>query len=130
MSFNFNPTEGLLNTDIFPSETISENAARQQFMTLFNQIKTHINTNLPEILTGKGFKAFQGGFTAQWGVYTVTNGIPITFQYPFKNACLGVIPIPYQFTGTVRYDGSTSTTASIGHSNSATTTIFIFAIGF
>lgn len=44
MPFNFNPIDGLLNTDIFPSDPMNDTAARQQFMTLFNQIKEKLNS--------------------------------------------------------------------------------------
>ena len=43
MPFNFNPIDGLLNIDIFPSSPANETAARQQFMLLFNQIKDKLN---------------------------------------------------------------------------------------
>jgi len=43
--FSFNPTSGLLDTTVFPSSPTSETAARQQFMTLFNQIMTFLNDN-------------------------------------------------------------------------------------
>lgn len=44
--FNFNPVNGLLDTNVFPSDPVSEEAARGQFMTLFNQLKEHINIGL------------------------------------------------------------------------------------
>lgn len=50
--FNFTPTDGLLDTAVFPSNPTSEAQARQQFMTLFNQIRDYINTM--EVGTGGG----------------------------------------------------------------------------
>lgn len=46
MAFNFNPTTGLLDLNAFPSEPTTEAEARQQFMTLFNQLKDYINSNM------------------------------------------------------------------------------------
>lgn len=43
MAFNFNPEDGLLNTDEFPDKPASGTVARNQFMRLFNQIKEYIN---------------------------------------------------------------------------------------
>ena len=42
-NFSFNPTDGLQNTSIFPSNPATEAAAREQFMTLFNQLKDYVN---------------------------------------------------------------------------------------
>lgn len=44
MSFNFDPVNGLNDKAIFPSVPTSEIAARQQFMTLFNQIRDYLNS--------------------------------------------------------------------------------------
>ena len=41
--FNFNPPEGLNNTSVFVDEPTTGAAARQQFMTLFNQLKDYVN---------------------------------------------------------------------------------------
>lgn len=41
--FNFNPENGLLNTQEFPDKPSSGTVARNQFMRLFNQIKDYIN---------------------------------------------------------------------------------------
>jgi hypothetical protein len=42
--FNFNPTDGLNNEEIYPQKPTSGSAARQQFMDLFNQLKDYVNT--------------------------------------------------------------------------------------
>lgn len=42
--FNYDPINGLNDTVVFPSSPTSEAAARQQFMTLFNQIKNYLNS--------------------------------------------------------------------------------------
>lgn len=101
MPFNFNPTDGLLNIDMFPTEPVSETAARQQFMTLFNQVKDHMNNNLlakeiiKKLLQPEG--SFEiDGLIIKWGVVTVTGGEgtsngmgfrekPVAFPTPFPN---------------------------------------------
>lgn len=45
MGFTFTPATGLLDTSFFPTKPTSETNARQQFMTLFNQLKDFINKN-------------------------------------------------------------------------------------
>ena len=50
-NFEFNPADGLLNKNSFPTNLGSETEARQQFMTLFNQLKDYINNNLVSNLT-------------------------------------------------------------------------------
>lgn len=42
--FRFTPETGLMDKDAFPTEPESEEEARGQFMTLFNQTKDYINT--------------------------------------------------------------------------------------
>ena len=41
--FRFTPETGLMDKDAFPTEPESEEEARGQFMTLFNQTKDYIN---------------------------------------------------------------------------------------
>jgi hypothetical protein len=48
MAFQFDPTDGLLNVNVFPTVPESETAARQQFQTLLNQIRDAINAHLAE----------------------------------------------------------------------------------
>lgn len=43
MAFAFTPATGLLNTTSFVTKPTSETAARQQFMTLFYQLRDYIN---------------------------------------------------------------------------------------
>jgi hypothetical protein len=51
MAFQFDPTDGLLNGNVFPTVPESETAARQQFQTLLNQIRDAINAHLAESAT-------------------------------------------------------------------------------
>lgn len=55
--FNFNPTNGLNDQTYFPAAPTSEAAARQQFMTLFNQLKTFLNSGTVEAGTVGGKQA-------------------------------------------------------------------------
>ena len=50
-NFEFSPTDGLMNKNTFPTNLGSETEARQQFMTLFNQLKDFINTDIVTNLT-------------------------------------------------------------------------------
>ena len=50
-NFEFSPTDGLMNKNTFPTNLGSETEARQQFMTLFNQLKDFINSDIVTNLT-------------------------------------------------------------------------------
>jgi hypothetical protein len=54
MAFQFDPTDGLLNGNVFPTVPESETAARQQFQTLLNQIRDAINAHLAESVQDTG----------------------------------------------------------------------------
>lgn len=48
MAFNFNPVNGLLDPNTFPTNPGSETEARQQFMVPLNQLKDYINQIYPD----------------------------------------------------------------------------------
>ena len=50
-NFEFSPADGLMDKTSFPTNLGSETEARQQFMTLFNQLKDFINTDIVTNLT-------------------------------------------------------------------------------
>ena len=50
-NFEFSPTYVFMNKNTFPTNLGSETEARQQFMTLFNQLKDFINTDIVTNLT-------------------------------------------------------------------------------
>ena len=50
-NFEFSPSDGLMDKNTFPTNLGSETEARQQFMTLFNQLKDFINTDIVTNLT-------------------------------------------------------------------------------
>ena len=50
-NFEFSPADGLMDKNTFPTNLGSETEARQQFMTLFNQLKDFINTDIVTNLT-------------------------------------------------------------------------------
>jgi hypothetical protein len=110
MSFTYDPTTGLLDINTFPSDPASETVARQQFMTLFNQLKDYLNDNddysktdhTHASLAVSGTLAAQGSvdipvgsskFIVKWGETNVSNGgTTITFSTAFPNNCVGVFP--------------------------------------
>lgn len=52
--FGFTPTTGLSDTTSFPTTPADETAARSQFMTVLNQIKTFLNLTVKETSTNLG----------------------------------------------------------------------------
>lgn len=96
-NFEFTPADGLMDKTSFPTNLGSETEARQQFMTLFNQIKDFINTDIVEELTKvKGkvnytnnslvVKLDNGLILQAGGIDSVTNQFTdVTFTEPFKN---------------------------------------------
>ena len=97
--FEFSPADGLMDKTSFPTNLGSETEARQQFMTLFNQIKDFTNNVVNEIndiekivnsersYTTNGYKTI-GDFIINWG--TVTNmannsNVSVSYAKSFKN---------------------------------------------
>lgn len=100
MPFNFNPPDGLENQTEFPSKPATGVAAREQFMRLFNQIKTWINSYEAEYvqqLQTIGYQRIPNGLLTQWfNVSTaVTGGVikELFLPYPitFPNAAFIVV---------------------------------------
>ena len=101
-NFEFSPADGLMNKTSFPTNLGSETEARQQFMTLFNQIKTFINDDIKadvNNLKGNGSLAVNGykqigDIIFQWGSKTLTPDNSstvtgdVTLSKSFPNACL------------------------------------------
>lgn len=93
--FQFDPVSGMLDIDIFPTDPGSETAARQQFMTLFNQLKDYLNTDLSHTgtIASEGSIVLPLGLILKWGNAYVSNGstgekeVTVTFTNPFPNAC-------------------------------------------
>ena len=76
--FVFDPPNGLLDKNIFPSNPQTEDAARGQFMQLFNQIKGYLNDDIGTSLgkfddkyissdSDNGFQTLPSGLIIQWG---------------------------------------------------------------
>ena len=99
--FEFSPADGLMDKTSFPTNLGSETEARQQFMTLFNQIKDFTNNEVNEInniektvngernYTTNGYKTI-GDFIINWGTVTdVANNSNVSVSYAksFKNKC-------------------------------------------
>lgn len=110
MAFNFNPINGLLDPNTFPTNPGSETEARQQFMVPLNQIKDYINgmqnykltaddggvkgtaTNLNDLKTS-GRWYFDETSTNKPFVYGIVEVIQGTVQHLFQ--------IAYQITSSV-----------------------------
>lgn len=108
--FSYEPTNGLLDRNRFPTQPNSEEDARGQFMTLFNQIKDYNNnvlypeisdhtTKLNDLLSklGSDIGTNEGtvdlpGITIKWGTFKGSGAY--TFATPFKNNCIIVISSP------------------------------------
>lgn len=96
--FVFDPPNGLLDKNIFPSNPQTEEAARGQFMKLFNQIKNYLNDDIGASLvkfddkhivsnSDHGFQALPGGLIIQWGtVIKVDSGYDSYLRCNYKKA--------------------------------------------
>ena len=65
-NFEFSPADGLLNKNSFPTNLGSETEARQQFMTLFNQLKTFMNDEIVNSLNNKNTEFTVNGDNWYW----------------------------------------------------------------
>ena len=85
MAYVYNPTDGLMNGNQFPTNPINETAARQQFQTLFDQSLGFINevdgkftnyahktNDFTKSLTTNGYQKLPSGLILQWGITSVT----------------------------------------------------------
>lgn len=72
--FNFNPVNGLLDTSVFPSDPVTEEAARGQFMILFNQLKDFINIGLVPLMLLNEKVSFE----------VKSNGTDFIYKFPLK----------------------------------------------
>lgn len=83
--FVFDPPNGLLDKNTFPSNPQSEDAARGQFMELFNQLKDYTNDVAVKEIEGRvkstdltskndtnGNLKLPGGLILQWGTVNIT----------------------------------------------------------
>ena len=62
-NFEFSPADGLMDKTSFPTNLGSETEARQQFMTLFNQLKTFMNDEIVNSLNNKNTEfEYRGSF--------------------------------------------------------------------
>ena len=83
--FIYDPPNGLLDKNAFPSNPQTEDSARGQFMELFNQIKTYVNETAVKEIEGRvkssdltsanetnGNLKLPGGLILQWGLVNIT----------------------------------------------------------
>ena len=65
-NLEFSPADGLMNKTSFPTDLGSETEARQQFMTLFNQLKTFMNDEIVNSLNNKNTEFTVNGDNWYW----------------------------------------------------------------
>ena len=65
-NFEFSPADGLMDKTSFPTNLGSETEARQQFMTLFNQLKTFMNDEIVNSLNNKNTEFTVNGDNWYW----------------------------------------------------------------
>jgi hypothetical protein len=109
----FDPPQGLLDINRFPSQPATEQAARDQFMQIFRQIRDFINvyTMMKDSISGSmdsGYIKIPLGnrtFMIQWGkndgfsVPDNANGwAEFTFKQPFLDRNYVIIPSVYSTT--------------------------------
>ena len=111
-NFEFSPKDGLMNKNTFPTNLGSETEARQQFMTLFNQLKDYNNStvkvelenNKKATLTPNGYQKLASGLIIQWGKVKLgltnetRNSVSVNFPIQFPN---GVFFIGANLSATV-----------------------------
>lgn len=128
MSFVFNPVTGLMDTAVYPSSPVSETAARQQFMDLFNQIKDYLNTGVTPKTTANltYFVATTGsdsndGLTSGTAFLTIAKAISMIPQIVnhtvIINVAAGTYPeavLMFGFSGkgTITINGDTAVSTS------------------
>lgn len=105
--FVFDPPNGLLDKNIFPSNPQTEDAARGQFMKLFDQVKAYLNDEVGASLgkfddkhvvsnSDHGFQTLPSGLIIQWGtVIKVDSGydayLRCNYQKTFPNKVFSVV---------------------------------------
>ena len=65
-NFEFSPADGLMDKTSFPTNLGSETEARQQFMTLFNQLKSFMNDEIVNSLNNKNTEFTVNGDNWYW----------------------------------------------------------------
>lgn len=93
-NFTFDPPNGLLDKNVFPSNPQTEDAARGQFMRIFNQVKDFINNDVVknddfELSSDRGYFIFPNGLMICWGARNIVTSqysgeVEITFPKVFK----------------------------------------------
>lgn len=98
-NFNFNPINGLMDKNEYPSNPVSEDAARGQIMSPLNQLKDFANNVIVNEInkcTGTaeatGEHTLLGGLIVKWGTFKGSGDV--VFTKPFPNNCLIVLASP------------------------------------
>lgn len=150
-NFVFDPVNGLMDKGVFPSNPQSEEAARQQFMILFNQIKDYINKTINVEIDKKigidkfesskgdnGYRLSGDGFIENYGIVTgVTNSWKtVRYAKEFANKCVNIQLTEIADTGGATQTFIQSSTANrkdlftFKHEGSTERTFYYRAIGY
>ena len=96
--FQFNPPNGLLDMNAYPTNPSTEAEARGQVQKPLNQLRDYINLFLDEFVFNKntnGYTKLPNGLILQWGLFA--SGIPaistyydVFFPISYPNACFNV----------------------------------------
>ena len=102
--FNFNPPNGLLDTNIYPTNPTTEAEARGQIQDPLNQLKDYLNLFSESfIISGKvnGYIKLPNGFILQWGVVTSWAGGKLWVPFPitFNNQVFSIVITSLQTGG-------------------------------
>lgn len=96
--FQFNPPNGLLDTNSYPTNPSTEAEARGQIQDPLNQLKDFLNLlvgGFESSVANNGFTKLPNGFLIQMGTATVVNGVnglQINFPIQFETNNFKVIP--------------------------------------
>lgn len=96
MAFEFNPVNGLRDKSVYPDTPISEEAAREYFQGLLDQLKAFLNDNnldgFSKLLATNGFQKYPSGLIEQWGTLSCPNQATTAFAFPiaFPNKLVSV----------------------------------------
>lgn len=97
--FNFDPPNGLLDKNVYPTNPGTEDGARGQIQEPMNQIKDFVNRNIVDKLNvfeesnlvADGYQKLPSGLILQWGWQNdCNNGTVIKFKKSFPNGCFYV----------------------------------------
>ena len=115
-NFEFSPADGLMDKTSFPTNLGSETEARQQFMTLFNQLKSFMNDEIVNSLNNKNTEFTVNGDNWYWkdkNTGLIRQGGIKVISFNDSNAAYGTITFPIPFKNKVLTMSATEKTNTI-----------------